>query len=65
MPCPESALAFIPLTLSVFWSSLAFVLTGGVLVGTVLTLLFLLALGSVVLGREKTKVVETSHITAG
>lgn len=60
-----AALAFIPLTLSVFWSSLAYVLIGGVLVGTVLTLLFLPALCSLVLGREKTKVVETSHVTAG
>ncbi|WP_375739512.1 efflux RND transporter permease subunit [Pseudomonas boanensis] len=45
-----AALAFIPLTFSVFWSSLAFVLIGGVLVGTVLTLLFLPALCALVLG---------------
>jgi len=44
-----AALAFIPLTLSVFWSSLAFVLIGGVLMGTLLTLLFLPALCSLVL----------------
>ncbi|MDQ0654530.1 hypothetical protein QFZ38_004786 [Pseudomonas cedrina] len=61
---------FISLTLSVFCSSLAFVLMGSVLVGTVLALLFLPVLFlpvrcSVVLGREKTKVVETSHIAAG
>jgi multidrug efflux pump subunit AcrB len=37
-------LAFIPLTFSSFWGSLAFVLIGGVGVGTVLTLLFLPAL---------------------
>jgi multidrug efflux pump subunit AcrB len=37
-------LAFIPLTLSSFWGALAFVLIGGVGVGTVLTLLFLPAL---------------------
>ena len=37
-------LAFIPLTLSSFWGSLAYVLIGGVGVGTVLTLLFLPAL---------------------
>ncbi len=37
-------LAFIPLTHSVFWGALAFVLIGGVGVGTVLTLLFLPAL---------------------
>lgn len=37
-------LAFIPLTLSSFWGALAYVLIGGVGVGTVLTLLFLPAL---------------------
>ncbi|MBW8734202.1 MAG: efflux RND transporter permease subunit, partial [Asticcacaulis sp.] len=37
-------LAFIPLTHSVFWGALAFVLIGGVGVGTVLTLVFLPAL---------------------
>ena len=37
-------LAFIPLTHSVFWGALAYVLIGGVGVGTMLTLLFLPAL---------------------
>jgi multidrug efflux pump subunit AcrB len=37
-------LAFLPLTLSSFWGSLAYVLIGGVGVGTILTLLFLPAL---------------------
>ena len=37
-------LAFIPLTQSVFWSALAYVLIGGVGMGTLLTLLFLPAL---------------------
>jgi multidrug efflux pump subunit AcrB len=37
-------LAFIPLTFSSFWGSLAYVLVGGVGVGTILTLLFLPAL---------------------
>lgn len=37
-------LAFIPLTFSTFWGPLAYVLIGGVGVGTVLTLLFLPAL---------------------
>jgi len=37
-------LAFIPLTHSTFWGSLAYVLVGGVGVGTLLTLLFLPAL---------------------
>ncbi|MDH4870066.1 efflux RND transporter permease subunit [Pseudomonas sp. BN515] len=48
-----AALAFIPLTFSVFWSSLAYVLIGGVLVGTVLTLLFLPALCALVLRASK------------
>jgi multidrug efflux pump subunit AcrB len=39
-----AAFAFVPLTFSVFWSELAFVLIGGVLAGTVVTLLFLPAL---------------------
>ncbi|BAN47233.1 efflux RND transporter permease subunit [Metapseudomonas resinovorans] len=52
-----AALAFIPLTLSVFWSSLAYVLIGGVLVGTLLTLLFLPALCALVL-RAKQPAVE-------
>jgi Cu/Ag efflux pump CusA len=40
-------LAFIPLTFSTFWGSLACVLIGGIGVGTVLTLLFLPALYAV------------------
>ncbi|HEY0211923.1 efflux RND transporter permease subunit [Acerihabitans sp.] len=39
-----AVLAFIPLTFSVFWGSLAFTLIGGTLGGTVLTLVFLPAL---------------------
>ena len=39
-----AVLAFIPLTFSVFWGSLAYTLIGGTAVGTVLTLLFLPAL---------------------
>lgn len=39
-----AVLAFIPLTLSTFWGPLAFVLIGGVTVGTALTLFFLPAL---------------------
>jgi multidrug efflux pump subunit AcrB len=54
-----AALAFIPLTFSVFWSSLAYVLIGGVLVGTVLTLLFLPALCALVL-RPREKSAETA-----
>lgn len=39
-----AALAFIPLTLDSFWGPLAYVLIGGVLVGTLITLLFVPAL---------------------
>src|SRR5207237_7724236 len=39
-----AVLAFIPLTISVFWGSMAFTLIGGTAVGTVLTLIFLPAL---------------------
>lgn len=39
-----AVLAFIPLTFSVFWSSLAYTLIGGTAAGTALTLLFLPAL---------------------
>jgi len=39
-----AALAFIPLTLDGFWGPLAYVLIGGVLVGTVITLIFVPAL---------------------
>jgi|SRR5579863_6236856 len=39
-----AVLAFIPLTFSVFWGSLAYTLIGGTAVGTVLTLVFLPAL---------------------
>jgi hypothetical protein len=38
------ARAFNPLTQSVFWSSLAFTLIGGIIGGTILTLVFLPAL---------------------
>jgi multidrug efflux pump subunit AcrB len=42
-----AVLAFIPLTFSAFWGSLAYTLIGGTAVGTVLTLLFLPALYSI------------------
>ncbi|WP_417528813.1 efflux RND transporter permease subunit [Marinomonas shanghaiensis] len=40
-------LAFIPLTFSVFWGTLAYTLIGGTLAGTVLTLVFLPAMYSI------------------
>ncbi|HKW34875.1 MAG TPA: efflux RND transporter permease subunit [Candidatus Acidoferrum sp.] len=42
-----AVLAFVPLTFSVFWGSLAYTLIGGTAVGTVLTLVFLPALYSI------------------
>jgi len=39
-----AVLAFIPLTLSVFWGAMAYTLIGGTAIGTVLTLVFLPAL---------------------
>jgi Cu/Ag efflux pump CusA len=39
-----AVLAFIPLTFSVFWGSMAYTLIGGTAAGTVLTLVFLPAL---------------------
>jgi multidrug efflux pump subunit AcrB len=45
-----AVLAFIPLTFSTFWGPLAFVLIGGVAVGTVLTLFFVPALYALWLG---------------
>jgi multidrug efflux pump subunit AcrB len=45
-----AVLAFVPLTLSTFWGPLAFVLIGGVTVGTALTLFFLPALYALWLG---------------
>jgi len=39
-----AVLAFIPLTTSVFWASLAYTLIGGTVGGTILTLIFLPAL---------------------
>lgn len=60
-----AALAFIPLTLSVFWSSLAFVLIGGVLMGTLLTLLFLPALCSLVLGARSQAKQQPAAATSG
>jgi multidrug efflux pump subunit AcrB len=51
-----AVLAFIPLTFSVFWGSLAYTLIGGTAVGTVLTLVFLPALYSIWFGVRATAV---------
>ncbi len=45
-----AVLAFIPLTFSVFWGSMAYTLIGGTAVGTVLTLIFLPSLYSIWFG---------------
>ena len=45
-----AALAFVPLAFDTFWGPLAVVLIGGTAVGTLVTLLFLPALASLVLG---------------
>jgi multidrug efflux pump subunit AcrB len=62
-----AVLAFIPLTFSVFWGSMAFTLIGGTAVGTVLTLLFLPALYAIwfkikppAAGAEKTAATHTA-----
>ncbi len=55
-----AVLAFIPLTYSVFWGSLAYTLIGGTAVGTVLTLVFLPALYTIWF-RVKPTVQETAH----
>jgi multidrug efflux pump subunit AcrB len=51
-----AVLAFIPLTFSVFWGSMAYTLIGGTAVGTVLTLMFLPALYSIWFGVKPTAV---------
>jgi multidrug efflux pump subunit AcrB len=53
-----AVLAFIPLTFSVFWGSMAFTLIGGTAVGTVLTLVFLPALYSIWFGVRPAQVGE-------
>lgn len=45
-----AALAFMPLTTDMFWGPMAYVLIGGVLVGTAITLLFVPALYGLVFG---------------
>jgi multidrug efflux pump subunit AcrB len=60
-----AVLAFIPLTQSVFWSSLAYTLIGGTLGGTVLTLIFLPALYALwfrIPGAYRTMSQDTPHL---
>lgn len=48
-----AALAFVPLTFDSFWGPLAFVLIGGVVVGTAITLLFVPALYAIIMRPER------------
>src|SRR5207244_6558544 len=50
-----AVLAFIPLTFSAFWGSLAYTLIGGTAVGTLLTLIFLPALYSIWFGVKRSE----------
>ena len=54
-------LAFIPLTHSVFWGSMAYVLIGGTAVGTVLTLAFLPALYAIWFRVSDADAVRSNH----
>ncbi|PWC76394.1 efflux RND transporter permease subunit [Azospirillum sp. TSH64] len=60
-----AVLAFIPLTHSVFWGSMAYTLIGGTAVGTVLILLFLPALYAAWFRIKPAAVEETSSPQAG
>jgi multidrug efflux pump subunit AcrB len=48
-----AALAFVPLTYDSFWGPLAYVLIGGVVVGTAITLLFVPALYALIMRPEE------------
>jgi multidrug efflux pump subunit AcrB len=54
--------AFVPLTFSVFWSSMAFTLIGGTIAGTVLTLVFLPALYALWFRIREDSAVDDSHL---
>jgi len=60
-----AVLAFIPLTFSTFWGSLAYTLIGGTTVGTVLTLVFLPALYSIWFRVKPTEPLETENAGSG
>ncbi|MET0544869.1 MAG: efflux RND transporter permease subunit [Caulobacterales bacterium] len=55
-----AVLAFIPLTFSVFWGSMAFTLIGGTIGGTALTLIFLPALYAIWFGIKPAKDLSSS-----
>jgi multidrug efflux pump subunit AcrB len=58
-----AVLAFIPLTFSVFWGSLAYTLIGGTAVGTLLTLIFLPALYSIWFNTQPTNETASDRVT--
>ena len=60
-----AVLAFIPLTFSAFWGSLAYTLIGGTAVGTVLTLVFLPALYSIWFRVKPTEPLERDNAGSG
>jgi len=60
-----AVLAFIPLTFSTFWGSLAYTLIGGTAVGTVLTLVFLPALYSIWFRVKPTEPLERDNAVFG
>ncbi len=60
-----AVLAFIPLTFSTFWGSLAYTLIGGTAVGTLLTLVFLPALYSIWFRVKPTEPLERDNAGSG
>jgi len=60
-----AVLAFIPLTFSTFWGSLAYTLIGGTAVGTVLTLVFLPALYSIWFRVKPPELLERDYAGSG
>src|SRR5436309_3806157 len=60
-----AVLAFIPLTHSVFWGSMAYTLIGGTAIGTVLTLIFLPALYAIWSRVMPSSAKEQTETTAG
>jgi multidrug efflux pump subunit AcrB len=60
-----AVLAFIPLTFSVFWGSLAFTLIGGTIGGTALTLVFLPALYAIWYRIKPRNGVEDADVASG
>jgi multidrug efflux pump len=60
----STVLGLIPIAPTVFWGAMAFAIMGGLLVATLLTLVFLPALYMVVLGKEERPALQPTD-TAG